>query len=119
MPPEISEPSRETCKCLRGEQKTSSSVCDLDPAAYEDADLIWVYRCNECGRLWLRVLYEQPAFSRSGHWYDALLPDNEDLTEISKKDIKDIFLDAKIKLRGGSYWNGTTDPYLGIPKRIV
>jgi hypothetical protein len=109
------------CNCSDGHtdysQKSLGDVQNLGPG-FDEA---WFTQCNDCGNIWLRVLFEAPHLSNSGHWYDVQLPPGADWTTFSGsvENINSIFSNSEIKFKGGSLFNGKVEPFAGQPKRLV
>jgi hypothetical protein len=65
------------------------------------------------------VHYEAEQYTAAGHWYEALVDADGDLTKIKVTDVDDIFRKSTTKFKGGSFFDGNISPYDGLPKRLV
>ncbi len=90
----------------------------------EPYDLVRIITCGQCGRRWLRVVYEQPLVTQGTHIYDALLPEDfpSDQIPTQQAEIENYFLHAETCFLGGALYKNSPQPfykYVGIPKRKV
>jgi len=78
-------------------------------------------KCDGCGAIWLRVLFEAPHFSKSGHWYDVLMPRefNPQGFEGTKETVESVCSKSLTIFTGGSLFDGKVQPHTGLIKRLV
>lgn len=113
--------SSRKCECLEVHAvPQAEQIGDLSCTA-GDWDAAWCYRCSRCGCVWLRVLFENPLFPRSGHWYDAIIPRDVKVEVFlrSEPDLTQVFSSSPVCFRGGSYFSGQTARHAGPVKRLV
>ena len=84
-------------------------------------DEAWFICCKSCKSIWLRILYEATHYSKSNHWYDALLSPETNHKDFlgTKENIEMIFLNSEISFCGGSFFDGKVKVHYGPPKRLV
>jgi hypothetical protein len=84
-------------------------------------DEAWFIKCVDCGIVWLRVLFESPHFSKTGHWYDLQLPTEFDrkLFTGSRENIESVFSESPLRFLGGSYFDGNVQVSQGPLKRLI
>jgi hypothetical protein len=100
------EGSNTTCACL-----TTPSVQTLVifqelgyDSQYGEASLLV---CAACGQFWLRYLYENEGFSRSGRWYMGPVAFGQ-INGITGENAKETLEGLEWYFFGGSYFGGKT-----------
>ncbi len=73
-----------------------------------------VWTCKQCKQPWLRYLYEQEAFSKSGRWFMGPIPDVLAGTLEGARAI-DILTGLQWYFRGGSFYDGAVTKNKGAP----
>lgn len=70
------------------------------------------HECSRCGRLWLKYLLEDEAFSRSGRWYSGVVTTDqlEDLTPAEAPGVLELL---PWYLVGGSFFDGKISRHSG------
>ena len=69
--------------------------------------------CLDCGRMWLRYLYELEAFTASGRWYLGEI-EIEQAEELSAEHAKAMLESLSWYYYGGSYFDGKSGKSSGI-----
>jgi hypothetical protein len=65
-----------------------------------------IERCRKCGREWLKYLYEQEAFTKSGRWYRGLLAPGQ-AREVTADTALDVLAGLPWHFYGGSFYDST------------
>jgi hypothetical protein len=94
-----------SCHCLESPSEKLVLVRSLRSDVHF-ADISHMY-CPECGRAWLRYLYELEAFTGSSRWYLGALTE-EQLAALSSENARATFGRLEWYYYGGSYFNGLT-----------
>lgn len=91
------------CRCLVSPPEHLDCVQELglDSRLGEVSILI----CRDCGRHWLRYLYEFEAISRSGRWYLGAIT-SEQLAALNLEKAKALLEELPWYYYGGSYFGG-------------
>jgi len=92
----------EACDCFDDPCAPREETQNLGmDANYAEVTLL---SCPTCGQVWLRYFYENEAFSRSGRWYLAPLPD----TPFDAQNAREVLGSQEWYFYGGSYYDGQT-----------
>jgi hypothetical protein len=91
------------CRCLVSPPEHLDRVQELglDSRLGEVSILV----CQDCGRHWLRYLYEFEAISRSGRWYLGPIT-SEQLAVLNLEQAKTLLEELPWYYYGGSYFGG-------------
>lgn len=109
------------CECQSDHREFSSQYLadlqEMDP----DLDQAWFFKCDTCGSLWLRLLFEAPHYPGGNHWYDGLLPQDFDMVVFlgSKENIARVFKESPCCFHKGISADEAVRKFQGLPKRLI
>lgn len=82
-----------------------TKVLGVDQAIRWSGD-VSMDRCKKCGREWLKYLYENEAFTKSGRWYLGLITP-EQAQEVTAGTALALLASLSWHFYGGSYYDST------------
>jgi hypothetical protein len=98
----------DNCRCMTPPfwyRHFDKKVLGMDQATRWNGEAS-IERCKKCGREWLRYLYENEAFTKSGRWYCGLITP-EQAQEVTANTALALLASLSWHFYGGSYYDST------------